>query len=236
MEKRMTNTDTKPISQFELCKSIYSSGVLTNIKMKNTAKLVLIALANHYNADREDMFPSQKYLANQLGISEKSVERAVAELSSLKIIFYETRNVNHYKFTNYFFELVGLSENPRQNVGSQLRQNVGQTNNMKQIKNSRDKKGFGTFGREYLKEPPAAKVPSVEETKQLLEKYKKDGEDCSSPLDLCEKEAIKWLNGIPRIIQNSMTARLLRKKYGLTLVNGENVKVKAATPLLEARL
>src|SRR5574344_91727 len=85
-------------SQFELLKAVYASGFLAGANLTPTSKLVIVALVGHYNPTNKDMFPSQKYLANQLGISEKSIERGIKELVKEKYIFYKTQKVNHYQF------------------------------------------------------------------------------------------------------------------------------------------
>jgi hypothetical protein len=104
------------VSQFQLCKQIYTSGFLSNVDLTPAAKLVLIALANHYNPDKKDMFPSQEFISNQLGVSLKTVQRAVLELKNSSIVVYDTRRVNHYSFTGIFFEMVNLSCDMGQNV------------------------------------------------------------------------------------------------------------------------
>ena len=112
-----------------------------------TTKLVLMALVQHYNANNADMFPSQKFLAKQLGISEKSVERSIANLKNEEYIYYVTKKVNRYRFTAKFFEQIKMSVMNRQNVGNDVRQNVGQTNNMEKI-NKKDY--FLNFGEEIF--------------------------------------------------------------------------------------
>ena len=82
------------VSQFELINMIYKSKLFTKVSLKPTAKLVLYALVHHYNPCNDDMFPSQKFIAQSLDISEKSVERAVKELADLRLIMYVTKNVN----------------------------------------------------------------------------------------------------------------------------------------------
>jgi DNA-binding Lrp family transcriptional regulator len=124
------------LTQFEIVRAIYDSGILAENGLSPATKLVIIALAHHFNPKREDMFPSQKFIAKKLGISERSAERAVAELKKVGLITYETQRVNHYKFTEKFFESVKMSDKSRQNVGNDTRQNVGQTNKHEQIKNN----------------------------------------------------------------------------------------------------
>ena len=99
------------LSQFTISKNVYNSGILSKIKLTMSAKLVLIALTNHYNPEKPDIFPSQQYIAEHLGISIKSVNRAVQELTQAGLIIYETKNVNRYKFTAKFFAEIKMSVN-----------------------------------------------------------------------------------------------------------------------------
>ena len=150
------NTD---FTQFEIVRGIYDSNIFAQTSLSGSAKLVLIALAHHFNPKKEDMFPSQKFLANKLGISERSAERAVAELKDADLISYETRRVNRYKFTAKFFNAVKMSGNFRQNVGEEDRQNVGQTNKHEQKNNNSFKNDFSSCfaqpkGIEYPKATP----------------------------------------------------------------------------------
>lgn len=96
----------KSMSAYELTSAVYRSGSLQRIKLAPTTKLVLMALTNHYNPAKADMFPSQKYLAVQLGIGTRSVARAIDELRKKGLVIYETKTVNRYRFTNTFFSLV----------------------------------------------------------------------------------------------------------------------------------
>lgn len=129
-------------TQFEIVKRLYESNIFSENDLSGSAKLVLMALAHHFNPKNKDMFPSQKFLASKLGISERSAERAVAELKEADLITYETKRVNRYRFTAKFFNAVKMSVDFRQNVGSDIRQNVGQTNKTEQKNNSSFKKEF----------------------------------------------------------------------------------------------
>ena len=99
------------LSQFTISKNVYNSGILSKIKLTMSAKLVLMALTNHYNPEKPDIFPSQQYIAEHLGISIKSVNRAIQELTQAGLIIYETKNVNRYKFTTRFFAGIKMSGN-----------------------------------------------------------------------------------------------------------------------------
>ena len=134
--------DIVNLTQFEIVRAIYDSGILAEITLSPATKLVLIAIAHHFNPKKEDMFPSQKFIAKKLGISERSAERAVAELKKADLISYQTQRVNHYKFTAKFFESVKLSGKFRQIVGKEVRQIVGQTNKHEQKNNGFSKNNF----------------------------------------------------------------------------------------------
>lgn len=133
---------TPNFTQFEIVRAIYDSGILAQNSLSPATKLVLIAIAHHFNPKKADMFPSQRFIAKQLGISERSAERAVAELKKADLITYETIKVNHYKFTAKFFESVKLSDKFRQIVGTDARQIVGQTNKHEQKNNNFQKSSF----------------------------------------------------------------------------------------------
>ncbi len=207
------------ISQFELINLIYKSKLMQKIDIPATAKLVLYALVHHYNPANEDMFPSQKFIAQSLGISEKSVERAVKELANSRLIMYVTRNVNRYKFTQNFFDLVKLSDEHRQIVPSQHRQIVRQTNNHEHVNNNK----VSFFKKdEWAKTQTGRANPTVAETKELLKNLKKDEEVNFTPKDFSEEDARKWLNALPPQLHGGVLAQEVYKKYGFKMP--ENVK------------
>ena len=67
--------------------------------LKPTTKLVLLYLAGCYNPKHADVFPKQKTIALQMGISEASVIRAISELHTAGLIISERKYTNRYKFT-----------------------------------------------------------------------------------------------------------------------------------------
>ena len=99
---------THGFTQFELSKKLFQN--LNKFEVTPATKLVLQALANCYNPKNDDVFPKEKTLAAQLGISEKSVSRAVIELKKENIVMYQTKGkLNRYVFTPKFFALVNMS-------------------------------------------------------------------------------------------------------------------------------
>lgn len=88
--------ENKGISQFELSKQILNN--LSQFKISPSAKLVLLYLADCYNPKTAKMFPKQKTIAAKLGISERSVIRAISELREGGLILVESNLSNRYAF------------------------------------------------------------------------------------------------------------------------------------------
>lgn len=204
------------ISQFELINMVYKSKLFNKIELKPTAKLVLYALIHHYNPANEDMFPSQKFIAQNLGISEKSVERAVKELAANRLIMYVTRNVNRYKFTSFFFDSVNLSDVNRQNVSNKVRQIVGQTYKHEQKNENRFLK-FSSYSGNSPTGAAMRQHSTIEETKKLLQNIEKNKEDNFAPKDFSKNDAIKWLNSLPAELHGGILAQEVYKKHKIEM-------------------
>ena len=89
---------THAFSQFTLTNKLLQN--LYKYKLTPNAKLVLLELSTCYNPKHGDMFPKQKTLANRIGVSERSVVRAVSELVKEGLILIECKYTNHYKFSS----------------------------------------------------------------------------------------------------------------------------------------
>lgn len=232
------------ITQFELSKLLYESEAFSRVELTASAKLFVWALCSHYNPDNETMFPAQATVAKRLGMSQRSAERAVKELRDKGLVTYTTKRVNHYVFSAFFFELLGLallSGEGRQNVGSGGRQNVGLTNNHEQKKK---KENFYFFkGASPTETPETNKraanqayskpfyqnnwknqqqqtqprsAPSVEETAELIEKQAAERANSVNPFDFTRAEALDWLNLADEwLLKHSKIARHLIEKYEL---------------------
>ena len=85
-------------SSFELTKHLLNN--LQQFKITQTAKLVLLYLADCYNPKKADIFPKQKTIAEKLGVSEISVTRAISELHKEGLIISERKYTNRYNFTS----------------------------------------------------------------------------------------------------------------------------------------
>lgn len=73
---------------------------MAKLNLKPTTKLVLIYLSTCYNPSHKDVFPKQKTIALNMGISEISVIRAIKELLKEGLILVVPGYRNHYVFTN----------------------------------------------------------------------------------------------------------------------------------------
>ena len=96
------------ISQIELTNYLLNN--LSQFNLKPTTKLVLLYLSGCYNPKHADVFPKQKTIALQMGISERSVISAIQELHKEGLVISERKYTNRYKFTSRILNLRGLVE------------------------------------------------------------------------------------------------------------------------------
>lgn len=141
----------KDITQFELSKLVLKN--LNKWKLSPTSKLVLLTLTSYY----PNIFPSQQTIADELGISKRSVERAFVELRKAIIILTEENkktNTLNCRFTNIFFEQLKLSAPPRQNCGLPTDKLTNkQTNEQNSYKKGSFKKYHSNVNREGMHYP-----------------------------------------------------------------------------------
>lgn len=99
-KKKLANT------QFNLTQNTIK--YLSSLDLTPATKLVLLYLTSCYNPKNMFIFPKQTTIANKIGISEKSVIRAVKELIKQNYCIKKRKvyKPNFYTFTDYFFEKV----------------------------------------------------------------------------------------------------------------------------------
>jgi len=85
-------------SQFRLTNYLLNN--LSQFDVSPIAKLVLLELSACYNPNKPDMFPKQKTLAAKIGVSERSIVRAIQELFKAGLILIECKYTNRYVFTS----------------------------------------------------------------------------------------------------------------------------------------
>ena len=237
------NTKRKPdfkLSQFELSKIVLEN--LHKFDLSPTAKLVLLALVNCYNPSNADVFPKQKTLADQLGISERSVIRAIKEIVACQFVIYETKITNRYKFTSTFFDLVNLSypecQKDTTDYDKLSRPYIEQKKEQKSNKvlsfelTEFQKKYADVFKK--LSESDLLKYRALQgfekeawllsqrkeqfkadASKELQLKIALDKKTTGSPLEFDKDQAIEFLKNLPPMLHNSFFARELRKKWSL---------------------
>ena len=109
------------VKQQESCTQFYlTTNTITKLntfKLTPTAKLVLLYLTTCYNPKHKEVFPKQKTIADKLGVSERSVTRAIQELFKEGLILIECKYTNRYKFTSKIVQEQAeiLSDDLRQN-------------------------------------------------------------------------------------------------------------------------
>ena len=108
----------EPLSQFDFTKKTLNN--LSQYDITPTAKLVLLYLTSCYNPKHADVFPKQKTIADRLGVSERSVVRAIQELFKAGLILIECKYTNRYilmpNMTSQLSQNDKLSQTECQNV------------------------------------------------------------------------------------------------------------------------
>lgn len=84
----------RAFTQFDLTKQTLNN--LSQYDLTPVAKLVLLYLTDCYNPNNACVFPKQKTIAIKLGISERSVIRAIQELFKAGLILIECKHTNRY--------------------------------------------------------------------------------------------------------------------------------------------
>ena len=233
----------KMMTQFELSKITLKN--LSKFELSPTGKLVLLSLVNCHNPEKAEVFPRQKTIADELGISERSVVRAIKEITNCQIVICEVKKSNRYKFTSKFFELVKLSLPECQIVTSQSdklsppyreQKSEEKNNNNNKILNFQ----MTEFQRKYadvfekLSEYDVMKYKTLQgyekekwllnkrkelfqqvENKQLQLKIDSEKQKGCTPLDFSKEQAIEWLENLPALLQNSFYAKELRRLWNL---------------------
>lgn len=97
-EEAMNTVKKRVTTQFDLTNDILNN--LSQFNITPTAKLVLLYLTSCYNPKHAEIFPKQKTIAIKLGISERSVTRAIQELFNEGLVLIECKYTNRYKFTS----------------------------------------------------------------------------------------------------------------------------------------
>lgn len=65
----------------------------------SSAKLVLLCLADHHNADSGRCDPSEKFIADKTGLNVKTVNSAIKKLADLDLLSYEYRRGTSNNYT-----------------------------------------------------------------------------------------------------------------------------------------
>lgn len=219
---------TTTFTSFDLMDKIIKSGVIKKLELNNVSKLVLMALASHYNNKKQNCYPSQTLLAEELDIGLRSVSRAIKELTTKSVIVSASHTGinNTYKFTNLFLNLILTAEQEKNNpcqddtsTPATMTHNPCQddtlTNN-KQInkpKNFKNFKNTNDFDRELASHLSSIRIT---ETKQYIEESLKTNKKAGSPLEYVEKitphQAKVLMCDVPRELHHTAYYKALEEK------------------------
>lgn len=180
-------------------------GIANKFDLNPATLLVLIGLANHFNPDKNIVFPSQEYLSIHLNISERSVVRAIKELIAKNLIIKSKKGSNNiYAFTSIFFDSLKMSP-------AKCQKDTRTSAKMSpKHDNSKYKNKVVNFQKTN---DTSTNYPSAESTKKFINKMK--SVKTGSPLDMDYEEAMNFLNKLLPELKNSYFARELRKKWNI---------------------
>jgi DNA-binding Lrp family transcriptional regulator len=99
-------------TQFDLSKAITMSKFFNRVKLKASTRLILRALVDYYNPNKEYTFPKQNTLADVTGCSRETVISSIEELRSkgLIITIGEKGDSLKYRFCEKFFTLLNFQQ------------------------------------------------------------------------------------------------------------------------------
>lgn len=220
------------ISQFQLTQNILNN--LQHFNITPTAKLVLLYLSSCYNPKNVDMFPKQKTIAAKIGVSERSVVRAIQELFKAGLIIIECKYTNRYKFTSKIdvknaqndkkICVDNMADDNRQN-GSLNRDNLSQheqtineqnkkpqsVEDFKILKEYAQKKGAKNV-KAYIealhRNGAAGKIIELEKEKQKIEQ--RSAQNKAQTQELLAKYREKTTETIPAAKWQAMREKLLK--------------------------
>ena len=105
MERRWGKVTLEP--GFVLLPSALLRGQ-SRLKLDATELVVLAHLVDHWWTAKEMPFPSKRRLAERMGVSEKTVQRAVARLEAEKLVRRVARHYSAGGQTSNLYDLSGL--------------------------------------------------------------------------------------------------------------------------------
>lgn len=106
-------------TSFEINKLISISGLFSRVKLPVSARLVLRAIADYWNYNRGEAFPTQKTLAYNTGLDERTVRSAVKTLLNENLLTAKLHKKRYYyQFSGLFTLLItGKAESNFINTG-----------------------------------------------------------------------------------------------------------------------
>ncbi|MDD3150166.1 MAG: helix-turn-helix domain-containing protein [Candidatus Gastranaerophilales bacterium] len=109
---QFTSKSAENFTSFDLNKAVTFSKIFSKIKLSASSKLTLRALIDCWNPKKGFVFPSQNFLAQVTGLTDRSIRSSVAQLKDEGLILTaKTRSGLNYRFTQKFFEQVNSSCN-----------------------------------------------------------------------------------------------------------------------------
>lgn len=186
---------------------------LFKLDLSVSAKLVLILLITCYNPKNKYVFPKQKRIAEALGISSRSVKRAIKSLIDKNLIKVLRLFSNQYELN---LDIIFGTDNVKNSL----------------LEGDKSAPLYIT-DKEHIKKQDSFKntfVVSCESTQKLLKGYQQSAEESDDLKDWTKERAIKHIReNIPRAcVKKSSIAKALTDRFGLNL--DELLKPMAENP------
>lgn len=230
------------MNNFKIIQNVFNGGYFDTKNLTPTARLVLLALANHFNAKTMNMYPSLRRLAYCCGCDQKQVQRSVNELMTKEIISAKKtqkygRKHNIYSFSDPFFADILSDEKPHKEPTAPPEDSAGQSYHYKYFSFRGNARDFQLRNKEdilKLTEANCIRLASCHEGKEkqgLLAKLLKEQEAAimkqqeaqEKPVrgkpftEFTRDEAINYVENLPKKLRNSESALMLIEKYSLTV-------------------
>lgn len=168
-------------TSFDIGKALIQTRFFKKVKLKSTARLVLMCIASHWNHRTGNAYPTQITIAEETGSTKMSVSKAIDELRKAKLILtVKYKGRLNYQLTNVLLSYLNEPEDSIAEVKNDIqegkKQNISdskqilpyiETNNFQQKKEKRVFKNF----------------KSKAETQALIKQYEQEKQTAVSPFD-----------------------------------------------------
>ena len=166
-------------TSFEINKLISISGLFSKVKMPISARMVLRTIADYWNYNRGEAFPTQKTIAYNTGLDVRTVRYAIEILTENNLIEKKlSRKRYYYKFTKHFYSIILSGSDNRYNSSTEEKLNTNTGTITRYIEESSSANNIIKYNKNtsFLnseeEETDDCELNDAERYKMLIEKFK----------------------------------------------------------------